>query len=439
MMALGVRFGDEVEFVASGDDAEAALDALAARVAEGEGEALVAVVAAAMEPPAPQPASPLSALGGVPAAPGLAIGAAVRLIEPEVAVVEVAGAPEAEHASLAAALEAVRAALTQRLAAETDQRREIVEAHLASPGRSRTAAERGRRHRRRQERRRGVGLCHRRLCRPAARRRRRADDGAGRRPDRPQAPGAAAAVRRGRAGAEPARQRHHPRRRPAAVAAAGAGSEPGGGPGDQPGRTDVACRHPGRVDEHSGGGGAGSARALGRGRRPVDPRRRRRPAAGGAQARRDRRRPDPASPSAARAGPRPGPAPPSLAAPPMACGSRCSPTSRLSRRPRSRSTMAQRAAACCAPSSCSWNATRRPSEDEQAAAYQAIADALGGRPLIIRTLDIGATSRRPTWRCRRRTIRRWACAACASAWRFRSCYARSCAPSCGCAPLARSR
>jgi multiphosphoryl transfer protein len=132
VMALGVRFGDEIEFVASGDDAEAALEALAARVSEGEGEASVGV--AALEPPTLEPTSPLDGLGGVAAAPGLAIGAAVRLVEPEIAIVEMAGAPEAEHASLAAALDAVKAALTRRLVAETDQRREIVEAHLAFLG-----------------------------------------------------------------------------------------------------------------------------------------------------------------------------------------------------------------------------------------------------------------------------------------------------------------
>ncbi len=32
---------------------------------------------------------------------------------------------------------------------------------------------------------------------------------------------------------------------------------------------------------------------------------------------------------------------------------------------------------------------RAPDEDEQHAAYQAIADALVGRPLVIRTLDVG--------------------------------------------------
>jgi len=133
VMALGVRFGDEIEFVAIGEDAAAALEALAARVAEGE-EPVVALIAAVVESTQLESSSPVSALSGVPAAPGLAIGAAVRLIEPEVAVIELAGAPEAEQAALAGALAAVRGALAGRLASETAQRREIVEAHLAFIG-----------------------------------------------------------------------------------------------------------------------------------------------------------------------------------------------------------------------------------------------------------------------------------------------------------------
>ncbi|HZZ88129.1 MAG TPA: phosphoenolpyruvate--protein phosphotransferase [Caulobacteraceae bacterium] len=126
VMALGVGFGDEIELVASGVDAVAALAALAARIAED----LVAPPAlVAAEPP--PPAEDRGGLAGVPAAPGLAIGAAVRLIEPEVGIVETAGAPEAEHAALADALDAVKAALTDRLAGEAAERREILEAHLA--------------------------------------------------------------------------------------------------------------------------------------------------------------------------------------------------------------------------------------------------------------------------------------------------------------------
>jgi phosphocarrier protein FPr/phosphocarrier protein len=134
VMALGVRFGDEIEVVASGDDAAAALEALAALMLQGGGETPEAVAAVVVETPAPGPTSPLSALGGVPAAPGLAIGAAVRLIEPDVVVAEAAGAPQVEQETLAAALDEVKAALAGRLAGESGQRREIVEAHLAFLG-----------------------------------------------------------------------------------------------------------------------------------------------------------------------------------------------------------------------------------------------------------------------------------------------------------------
>ena len=50
---------------------------------------------------------------------------------------------------------------------------------------------------------------------------------------------------------------------------------------------------------------------------------------------------------------------------------------------------APKAAACCAPSSCSWSATPRPTKTSSCAATSGIARALGGRPLVIRTLDIG--------------------------------------------------
>lgn len=41
------------------------------------------------------------------------------------------------------------------------------------------------------------------------------------------------------------------------------------------------------------------------------------------------------------------------------------------------------------------NRTAAPSEEEQARAYAAIADAMGGRPLVIRTLDVGGDKRLP--------------------------------------------
>jgi phosphocarrier protein FPr/phosphocarrier protein len=45
--------------------------------------------------------------------------------------------------------------------------------------------------------------------------------------------------------------------------------------------------------------------------------------------------------------------------------------------------------------------------------YRRVVDAFGGRPVVIRTLDVGGDKRSTTCRCRARTTRRSACAACA--------------------------
>ena len=129
VMALAVRAGDEVDVVAVGVDAAAALAALAEAMADGQVVAAVLPPAAPVQ--APPRASPPGVLTGVPAAPGLTIGAAVRLIEPEVVVKAEADTPDVERAALAAALAAVRASLAGRLASERGQGREIAEAHLA--------------------------------------------------------------------------------------------------------------------------------------------------------------------------------------------------------------------------------------------------------------------------------------------------------------------
>ena len=96
-----------------------------------------------------------------------------------------------------------------------------------------------------------------------------------------------------------------------------------------------------------------------------------------------------------------------------------------------RRATAPKAAGCCAPNSCSSTATARPSEEEQRAAYQAIADALGGPPADRPHCSISAaTSPRPICRSRPRRTRRWACAASASASRIRNCSTRRSARSC---------
>ncbi len=134
VMALAIRHGDEIVLTASGADAEAAVAALAALIASGLGEG----VAPAAAPPPPQPhvppvqaeGSPLR-LKGVVAAPGLAIGVAVQLVAPTVAVVEESRGVAHEASALDAAIDAVRAHLEARAAGGSRERRAILGAHLA--------------------------------------------------------------------------------------------------------------------------------------------------------------------------------------------------------------------------------------------------------------------------------------------------------------------
>ena len=145
LMALGVRLGDDVELAASGPDAVDALGALAAALSQaGHPPPEISLpLERRREPTAAD--SPLGTLGGVPAAPGLAIGVAYRFVEPDVVVRTTAGALAEEESALAAALLATAADLEQRLARESGAGREIAEAHLSflrDPELRRTSRER---------------------------------------------------------------------------------------------------------------------------------------------------------------------------------------------------------------------------------------------------------------------------------------------------------
>ena len=100
LLGLGVGHGAIVTIVASGADAEAAIDALAAVLGDD-----------AVEEQAPDeavaPASDGPGLAGVPAAPGLAIGTAFWLRKQAVEVAETGEAAEIECSKLDAALEQV--------------------------------------------------------------------------------------------------------------------------------------------------------------------------------------------------------------------------------------------------------------------------------------------------------------------------------------------
>ena len=133
LMSLGLRHGDTATLAAAGEDAAAALEALAELIEGGRGEG--APVRAAPVPavrPAAGRRPGLAVLRGVTASPGLAVGKAVRLFVDEIEVAEDGAGVGAERARLDAAL----ATIGQRIAAEAaldggQARQAILNAHAA--------------------------------------------------------------------------------------------------------------------------------------------------------------------------------------------------------------------------------------------------------------------------------------------------------------------
>ncbi len=128
VMTLGIRSGDAIELTAAGEEAEAAIAALAPILLDAN--AHDSPLGAAKQPLVADTGrvDPDGALRGVSAAPGLAIGAVVRLVEPEIEVSEVSSTPGAERSALSRALDDVEADLRRRL---DGHGADIVEAHLA--------------------------------------------------------------------------------------------------------------------------------------------------------------------------------------------------------------------------------------------------------------------------------------------------------------------
>jgi phosphocarrier protein FPr/phosphocarrier protein len=134
MLRLAVRHGDTITLLASGEQAEEALDALAELIASGMGEGAPLPEEAAeavAEEPEVQPLQPGDVLSGVTASPGLAVGRAWRLERAEPEILAQAGGIASEQARLTMALEALR----QRIEAEASQgtaaQQAILAAHLA--------------------------------------------------------------------------------------------------------------------------------------------------------------------------------------------------------------------------------------------------------------------------------------------------------------------
>jgi phosphoenolpyruvate-protein phosphotransferase len=127
IMALQTVQGDTVQVSAAGDDAEAAITALVALLADGCGEAVAAQVED-VEPAAP--VSSASLLRGVCASPGSAFGQVVQVAEPDLNITE-AGAGEAvERATLERGLrEATEALQALQATAVGGAQAEIFRAH----------------------------------------------------------------------------------------------------------------------------------------------------------------------------------------------------------------------------------------------------------------------------------------------------------------------
>jgi phosphoenolpyruvate-protein phosphotransferase len=135
LMSLGVRRGDEIVVEASGPDARAAVDAFASVVAGDAGEGgkrrESVAVCAPVSPSADAPRTGAQkVLRGVVASRGLAIGGAFRFGRPEVAVAEEGSGVPLEQSELQRARTTVAAALRNTLQSASATAREIITAHL---------------------------------------------------------------------------------------------------------------------------------------------------------------------------------------------------------------------------------------------------------------------------------------------------------------------
>ena len=134
LMTLGVRGDDEIALEATGADALAALDALEALI--GRAHAGMHAAAAAPRPivalQSPALARPAAGakLPGVVAARGMAIGVAATITRREQAVTVTGAGVARETAELARGRAAVRASLTTQANSATGPRAEIIAAHL---------------------------------------------------------------------------------------------------------------------------------------------------------------------------------------------------------------------------------------------------------------------------------------------------------------------
>jgi len=134
LMSLAIGHGAHIRVVASGPDAAQAVAAIADLIDSGMGEGAASAPAktpvVTPPPPAAAPSEP-GLLRGVMAAPGLAIGQAVRFVSADLVVVEAGAGQAQEHAALDGALGQVRARIETAAGKGDAARKAILGAHLA--------------------------------------------------------------------------------------------------------------------------------------------------------------------------------------------------------------------------------------------------------------------------------------------------------------------
>lgn len=133
VMSLAVRHGDRIDVVASGPDAEFAVAAVVELIEGGMGESAAlptAAPAVVVEAVRARPAE-AGLLRGVMAAPGMAIGQAVRFVSSDIVVVEAGTGAGHERSALEDALAQVRVRIEQAAAKGDTARKAILGAHLA--------------------------------------------------------------------------------------------------------------------------------------------------------------------------------------------------------------------------------------------------------------------------------------------------------------------
>ena len=135
VMSLAIRHGDRISVIGVGVDADFAVAAIVELIEGGMGESAAlpptAAPAAVVEAIRAAPPSEPGLLRGVMAAPGLAIGQAVRFVSTDIVVIEAGAGTGAERAALEEALAQVRAKIEKSASKGDTARKAILGAHLA--------------------------------------------------------------------------------------------------------------------------------------------------------------------------------------------------------------------------------------------------------------------------------------------------------------------